>query len=55
MTEEFVEPVCDKCGAPITTGFMAVICPHTDQCEFWPNDEEGAKFIRSMRENKEVE
>lgn len=29
------EPKCDKCGAEITTGFMAVFCPLAERCEFW--------------------
>ena len=29
-------PTCDKCGAPITTGAMALICPLREECEFWP-------------------
>lgn len=29
------DPRCDKCGAPITTGLMAVFCPAGRQCEFW--------------------
>ena len=32
---EFKEPTCDKCGAPITTGLMAVFCPAGKECEFW--------------------
>lgn len=29
------EPKCDKCGAEITTGAMAVFCPEGKKCEFW--------------------
>jgi hypothetical protein len=29
------EPCCDKCGAEITTGFMALFCPKRKECEFW--------------------
>ena len=29
------EPRCDKCGAEITTGLMAVFCPQRRQCEFY--------------------
>ena len=28
-------PTCTKCGAPISTGMMAVFCPSND-CEFMP-------------------
>lgn len=28
-------PRCDTCGAPVTTGLMAVFCPRKD-CEFMP-------------------
>lgn len=37
-------PTCDKCGAPITTGAMALICPHREQCEFWPEEGVGEPF-----------
>lgn len=26
---------CEKCNAPITTGLMAVFCPHKQECAFW--------------------
>lgn len=29
------KPRCDKCGAEITTGLMAVFCPRGKECEFW--------------------
>ena len=31
-------PTCDKCGAPITTGAMALICPNREQCFFYPEE-----------------
>lgn len=31
------DPKCDKCGAPIDTGLMAVFCPRND-CEFMPEE-----------------
>jgi hypothetical protein len=35
---------CDKCGAEITTGLMAVFCPKGKECEFWvPEVEEFKK------------
>lgn len=34
-------PTCDKCGAPVETGFMALICPYEQACEFWPIDANG--------------
>ena len=30
---------CGKCGAPITTGAMALLCPYGRQCEFVGDDE----------------
>lgn len=35
-------PKCDKCGVPVTTGAMAMICPHGRACEFdhWQTIEE---------------
>jgi hypothetical protein len=42
-------PCCDKCGAPITTGMMAVFCPRAKDCEFWPTDEAGEIFIMQLR------
>jgi len=47
-------PTCDKCGAPITTGLMAAFCPMWDECEFWPEDEEGERFIMQFREPQPV-
>ena len=32
---EIDTPTCDKCGAEITTGLMAVFCPGGKECEFW--------------------
>lgn len=29
------DPKCDKCGAPIDSGIMAVGCPSGKDCEFW--------------------
>ena len=29
------EVCCGRCGAPITTGAMALICPYERECEFW--------------------
>src|SRR5579872_2805901 len=31
-------PTCEKCGAPVTTGAMALICPNCEQCFFWPDE-----------------
>jgi hypothetical protein len=33
------EPKCDRCGAPITTSAMALMCPHGRQCAFVDGDE----------------
>lgn len=49
MSDE--SPKCDKCGAPIETGLMAVFCPYAEQCEFWVPEE--AETIRQMREGNE--
>ena len=40
-------PRCDKCGAPVETGLIAVFCPHGDDCEFFV--EEHADTIHEMR------
>lgn len=44
------DPTCDKCGAPVTTGFMVLICPHKDACFFMPDDEASRQFVREHRE-----
>ena len=44
-------PCCDKCGAEITTGLMAVFCPRHRECEFWVPEVE--EFIRDFSEQKE--
>lgn len=36
---DFDEPKCDRCGAPITTGMMALMCPHGRQCTLVDGDE----------------
>lgn len=41
-------PCCDRCGAEITTGMMAAICPYESCCEFWPEDERSVEFIRFL-------
>lgn len=48
-TEPFEMPTCDKCGAPIETGFMVLICPHREQCEFYEHDwdEDTKKLVRA--------
>lgn len=33
------EPKCDRCGAPITTGMMALMCPHGRQCALVDGDD----------------
>lgn len=43
------DPKCDKCGAPITTGLMAIYCPHGRQCEFYVPEQ--AEFIAELRAN----
>jgi hypothetical protein len=46
MTDD--DPKCDRCGAPITTGLMAAICPHREKCEFWPDDKDSQDFLDSF-------
>ena len=40
-------PLCDRCGAEITTGLMAVFCPLAEECEFWVPEQ--AEFLRELR------
>jgi len=47
MTDQ--DPKCDRCGATVTTGMMAVFCPRSEKCEFWPADESSQEFIQSLR------
>jgi hypothetical protein len=42
-------PKCDKCGAPITTGSMAVFCKFARECAFVEDDEQFAS-VESFRE-----
>lgn len=35
MAEPFETPRCDKCGAPVTTGAMAILCQHGQDCPLW--------------------
>lgn len=42
-------PTCDKCGAPICTGLMAVFCPRGDDCEFFPDEPDLQEFIHDLR------
>lgn len=41
------DPRCDKCGAEITTGLMAVFCPRGKECEFWVPEVEEFKAIHN--------
>ena len=52
MTER--EAICDKCGAPIETGFMFIECPHKDQCALFPHDadESVQAFARELINSK---
>lgn len=43
------DPKCDTCGAEITTGLMALFCPRKEQCEFYPDDEQGRQFLRELQ------
>ena len=42
------DPKCDRCGAPITTGMMAMMCPHARQCAF-VDDDEHWQIIETLR------
>jgi uncharacterized Zn finger protein (UPF0148 family) len=46
------DPHCDKCGAPITTGMMVMICPRHEACEFWDEtwDDELKEWVSSTTE-----
>jgi hypothetical protein len=33
------DPTCEACGAPITTGLMAAICPRGKDCALYPTDD----------------
>lgn len=48
---EYKDPVCETCGAELTTGLMAVFCPRGKECEFYPDDKEGQKFVEELRES----
>jgi hypothetical protein len=37
-------PVCEKCGAPVTTGLMALLCPGREQCAMWPENGPSAQM-----------
>lgn len=37
-------PICDKCGAPIETGMMAMLCPGREECALWPEEGIGPVF-----------
>jgi Zn finger protein HypA/HybF involved in hydrogenase expression len=45
MEHEPFDPRCDKCGAPVTTSAMALICPRGKQCEFWVPEIETFKAL----------
>ena len=53
MTDQ--DPKCDKCGAPVTTGMMAAICPRAEKCAFWPADESSQEFIHALRNTGSIE
>jgi hypothetical protein len=33
-------PTCDKCGVPIESGFLALICPFKAECALAPDKED---------------
>jgi hypothetical protein len=39
-------PTCEKCGAPIESGLIALLCPGRQECAMWPSD--GAGDFESM-------
>lgn len=42
------DPKCDRCGAPITTAMMSLICPHGRQCGFVV-DEDHWQGVEALR------
>ena len=54
IIDEWESPRCDKCGVEITTGLMAVFCPRGAECEFYPDDVDGQKFIDELRKTAGV-
>lgn len=38
MSADYTCPTCEKCGAPLTTGAMALLCPGREECAFWPEE-----------------
>jgi len=46
---EYQDGWCLDCMELITTGFMAAVCPRGEQCALWPDDEDGAAFMREMK------
>ena len=51
MNADDNEPHCDKCGAPVTTGMMAMFCPAGKDCEFWVPATEDFKAMFSPTSN----
>lgn len=50
-------PTCEKCGARITIGLMAALCPLERECALHPGEEseESVAFFRELfREPKEA-
>lgn len=43
-------PKCDKCGAEVTTGLMAVLCPRGRECAFVGDDEHWS-IVAELRED----
>lgn len=48
------DPKCDRCGAPITTAAMPMLCPHGRQCGFVEDDEHWQQ-VESLRVDLGIE
>lgn len=45
-------PTCDKCGALVSTGAMALICPNREKCFFYPEEGIPEPFARMFGYSK---
>lgn len=54
VMKQYRDPTCDKCGAEITTGLMALYCPKGIECEFYPDDPESRAFLKSLQTSSDA-
>lgn len=47
-------PKCDKCGVPVTTGMLAMMCPHGRACAF-VDDDEHWQTVEEFRQDLGIE